>query len=91
MLTQTKGAAAAPSYRDIQIGTVIYRANLNNGKVNRVEMTGRGKQVRYMASPVARALTKAIRMGLAARKDLRGLVAGIEGIFGVAPAKGQVQ
>jgi len=88
MLTQT-GAQSAPSYRDIQIGTVIYRANLNNGKINRVAPTGRGRQVRYMASPVARALTKAMRMGLAVGKDLRGLVAGIEGIF--APTKGQVQ
>jgi len=74
--------------KDIQVGSVIYRFNLNNGKVNRVAPTGRGRQVRYVASPLARVMTRAMKMGLGMGKDLKGLVGKMEGIF--APAKGQV-
>jgi hypothetical protein len=77
------------NYKDIQVGPAIYRFNLNNGKVNRIAPTGRGRQVRYVASPLARVMTKAMKMGMGVGKDLKGLVGKMEGIF--SPAGRAVQ
>lgn len=75
--------------KDIQVGSVTYRFNLNNGKVNRIVPTGRGRQVRYVASPLARVMTKAMKMGMGVGRDVKGLVGKMEGVF--APANRQVQ
>lgn len=69
--------------RDIHIGPgMVFRANLINGQVRRIRPTGRGREVKFVASPVARALSKALGMGLRAGKGLGAIVDRLEAGMG---------
>lgn len=70
------------NYRDIQIHPgMIFRVDMATGQCRRVAPTGRGRQVRYMASPTAKALTKAMRMAKLAGKTLAPIMAKLDGIL----------
>ena len=81
MLTHNQAAKPA-NYRDLQIHPgMIFRVDMTTGQCRRVAPTGRGRQVRYMASPTAKALTKAMRMARGAGKALAPIMAKLDGLL----------
>ena len=70
------------SYRDIQITPgMIFRVDLTDGQCRRVTPTGHGRQMKYMASPTAKALSKAMRMAKMAGKTLAPIMAKLDGLL----------
>lgn len=81
MLTHNQAHNRA-NYRDLQITPgMIFRVDMATGQCRRVTPTGRGRQVRYMASPTAKALTRAMRMTKLAGKTLAPIMAKLDGLL----------
>lgn len=81
MLTH-QSAAKAANYRDLQITPgMVFRVDMATGQCRRVAPTGHGRQMKYMASPTAKALSKAMRMARAAGKTLAPIMAKLDGIL----------
>lgn len=69
------------TYWRIHIGQNCYQINLTTGSCRKMIPTGIGREMRYVRSPLARAIGKSLKLGIQAGRDLQGLIVGMERIL----------
>lgn len=75
------------NYRDLELAGLgmAYRVWPKTGTVRRIAATGKGREVRFVGSPTARALEKALKMGIRAGKGVNGWLDRLVSPAGMGP------